>query len=241
MKVRVVPYKPHSKSAKLFANALTEALGYKVWRGPYRIGKRNIFWGNPGGLNASKLDSFNAMAAAGVSVPEYTTDAAVAKSWLSSGTKILARKLLRASEGRGCVLVQPQDISSVPDAPLYVKYIPKKKEFRVHVLGGEVILVQEKRIRSGSGKQADRQIRNHGDWVFCFKDIVEPEDLRKVGLDAVLAVCPETLSGAVDIVWNEKRNKCYALEVNSAPGLCPTSAKIYADFVKGKADATDFI
>ena len=22
----------------------TEALGYKVWRGPYRIGKRNIFW-----------------------------------------------------------------------------------------------------------------------------------------------------------------------------------------------------
>lgn len=234
MKVRVVPYNRFSKSAKLFAEALTEALGYKVWRGPYRIGMRNIFWGNPGGLNASKLDSFNAMAAAGVSVPEYTTDPEVAQSWLSSGTKILARKLLRSSEGRGIVLLNGED--SVCSAPLYVKYVPKKKEFRVHVLGGEVILVQQKKKRRGA--EADYQVRNHGDWVFCFKDIVEPEDLRKVGLDAVLAVCPETISGAVDIVWNEKRNKCYALEVNSAPGLCPTSAKIYADFVKGKVDAT---
>jgi hypothetical protein len=125
----------------------------------------------------------------------------------------------------------------VPDAPLYVKYIPKKKEFRVHVLGGETILVQEKRMRRGSGETINRKIRNHGDWVFCTKDIVEPEGLREVGHAAVIATCPETLSGAADVVWNERQNRCFVLEVNSAPGLCPSSAKVYAQFIKEKLDA----
>jgi glutathione synthase/RimK-type ligase-like ATP-grasp enzyme len=237
LRVRVVPYKMASTSAKLFAEALTEALGYKVWRGPYRIGKRNIFWGNPNGANASKLDSFRVLAAAGCSIPDFTTDPEEAKQWVNTGSKVVCRKLLKASEGRGIVLATT--LESLVQAPLYVKYVPKKKEFRVHVLGGEVILVQEKRKRRGS--KADYQVRNHGDWVFCVNDIVEPEGLRKVGLDAVLAVCPATLSGAADIVWNEKKNKCYVLEVNSAPGLCPSSAKVYADFVKGKVDATNSV
>jgi len=237
LKVRVVPYKMASASARLFASALTQELGYKVWRGPYKIGKRNIFWGNPDGLNASKLDTFRTLLEHGVSIPDFTTDKSEAEQWVNTGSKVVCRKLLKASEGRGIVLATT--LESLVQAPLYVKYVPKKKEFRVHVLGGEVILVQEKRKRRGS--EADYQVRNHGDWVFCFNDIVEPDDLRKVGLDAVLAVCPETISGAVDVVWNKKHNKCYVLEVNSAPGLCPKSALIYAKFIKEKVDATDSV
>jgi hypothetical protein len=110
-------------------------------------------------------------------------------------------------------------------APLYTKYIPKKKEYRVHVIDNEVLLIQEKRKRRG--QEADAKVRSHANgWVFCFNDIVVPEDLCLVALAAVEAVGH---GGAVDIVWNERVGKCFALEVNSAPGLCPKSASIYAE------------
>lgn len=234
MRVRIVPYNSRSKSARLLAKALTEELGYRVWLGAPRYNQANIYWGNPGGANASKLDTFRILESAGVSIPDYTTDPEVAKQWLSTGSKVVCRRLLRASEGRGIVLATTSE--SLVQAPLYVKYVPKKKEFRVHVAGGEVILVQQKKKRRGV--DANAQIRNHGDWVFCLNDIEEPDDLRTVGHAAVMAVCPSTLCGAVDIVWNKKQNKCFVLEVNSAPGLCPKTAKIYAQFIKERANAS---
>jgi len=36
-------------------------------------------------------------------------------------------------------------------------------------------------------------------------------------------------SGAVDIIWNEKENKCYVLEVNTAPGIEGTTCKKYTN------------
>lgn len=38
-------------------------------------------------------------------------------------------------------------------------------------------------------------------------------------------------SGAVDIIWNEKENKCYVLEVNTAPGICGITTKKYTDAI----------
>ena len=35
--------------------------------------------------------------------------------------------------------------------------------------------------------------------------------------------------GAVDLIYNEKRNQCYVLEVNSRPGLMGTTLDRYAD------------
>jgi D-alanine-D-alanine ligase-like ATP-grasp enzyme len=34
--------------------------------------------------------------------------------------------------------------------------------------------------------------------------------------------------GAVDIIYNAKRNECYVLEVNTAPGLEGTTVEKYA-------------
>ena len=222
MRLRIVPYKKGSHSAKLLAQALSKRFGYTVFRGPPRPNRINIRWGIPDGIGANKLSTFNAFKQHGVSCPEFTTDPGVAKKWLAT-VPILARKYLNSSGGKGAVYLDRG--SDLVPAPLYVKYIPKRKEFRVHVWGDNVILVQEKRKRRGA--DPDPKIRSHeNDWVFCVSDIVAPGDLLTVARMAVEAVGH---GGAVDVVWNEKLNKCFALEVNSAPGLCPTTAKVYAE------------
>jgi len=221
MKIRIVPYKRGSKSARLLAEELSKILRYTVFRGEPKKNRQNIMWGIPNGVGVDKLQTFEAFKRAKVSCPEFTTDRNIATGWLKE-CAIVGRKFLRSQGGKGAEYHEKG--SKLTPALLYVKYIPKAKEFRVHIVNGKVILVQEKRQRKGS--KVDYKIRSHeNDWVFCFQNIVEPKDLRKVALDACAAVGH---GGAVDIVWNEKKNKCFALEVNSAPGLCPTSAQIYA-------------
>jgi len=222
MRLHLVPYKKFSAGAKELAKALSERLGYKVFRGPLKPKKVNIVWGQPNAPGANKLTTFELFKQHNVSSPIWSTSKNDATKWITKGIPVIARKLLNASEGRGAVYTE--SVADLPDAPLYVQYIPKKKEFRVHVWDNEVVFVQEKRRRQGSN--ADAKIRNHGDWVFCFNNIAEPADLRAVALAAAAAVGH---SGAVDIIYNERKNKCYALEINSAPGLCPTSAKKYAE------------
>ena len=38
--------------------------------------------------------------------------------------------------------------------------------------------------------------------------------------------------GAVDIIYNKKQNKCYVLEINTAPGLINQTANLYANNFK---------
>jgi len=108
--------------------------------------------------------------------------------------------------------------------PLYTQYVKKKKEFRVHVVGGEAIDVQQKKKKTGS--EVTTLIWNHDhDYVFCHNDVEEPEELRKLGVAAVAAVGLDF--GAVDIIYNQYQDKCYVLEVNTAPGLCETTCGKY--------------
>jgi glutathione synthase/RimK-type ligase-like ATP-grasp enzyme len=37
--------------------------------------------------------------------------------------------------------------------------------------------------------------------------------------------------GAVDIIWNEREDKCYVLEVNTAPGLQGSTLENYANAI----------
>jgi hypothetical protein len=222
MRFRVVPYKKFSDGAKKLASAISELVGYRVLRGPAKPNKINIIWGRPNDIGADKLRTFEAFAEHNVSCPKFTEDRKVALKWINENKPVVARRLLHAQEGRGAVYAEAAD--QLPQAPLFVQYVPKKKEFRVHVWDGAVVLVQEKRKRRGT--RPDPKIRSHAnDWVFCVEDVVEPPDLREVALSAATAVGH---SGAVDVVYNEKRRKCYALEINSAPGLTESTARAYA-------------
>jgi glutathione synthase/RimK-type ligase-like ATP-grasp enzyme len=226
MKLRVVPYRPGSYSARLLAEKLSEKVGQKVWRGRPKFGHDNLLWGKPGHPATDKRATFKILEEAGVSCVPNTTSKEEATKWLQANKTVFARSA-GGQGGSGIVVVQPP-AEELPDAELYTQYVKKKKEFRVHVVNNNVVAVQEKRKKSGV--DANPLVRSHTNgWVFCFKNIVEPNGLRVLGLNAVRAVGLDF--GAVDIIYNALQDKCYVLEVNTAPGLCNTTATVYADAI----------
>lgn len=220
MRLKIIPYKRGSNSAKLLAETLTRLLGYKVWRGSDENPRRkNIHWGKE---SIGKLAQFRIFEREGISHVPYTTSKEVAQGYLRAGQTVFARTT-HGQGGSGITIVRPGE--ELPDMPLYTQYVPKQKEFRVHVVEGRVIDVQQKKRRDGAPKGS--LIRNLANgWIFAHEDVQEPEGLRGLGLAAVKAVGLDF--GAVDIIWNETQNRCYVLEVNSAPGLCQTTANKYA-------------
>lgn len=134
----------------------------------------------------------------------------------------IARTVLNGSGGAGIIVVRPGD--PIPDAPLYTKYVRKSREYRLHVVGGEVIFYQEKRKKNGVEQTRDQAlIRNHDNgWVFAENDIRLPESSvwENVKATAVGAVRALGLDfGAVDLVLARDNATPYVLEVNTAPGI----------------------
>lgn len=174
-----------------------------------------------------------------VRCPEFTTDQIQATIWLQAGSTVVERHILNGNSGAGIRLVEPGDEEGVSRAPLYVKYVPKKQEYRIHVCGGEAVDIQRKARRKDVEDDAiNWKIRNH-DNGFIFarnEDGVVPPD---VIVEAVKAVKVLGLAfGAVDVIFNEKEQKAYVLEVNTAPGLAGATLEGYVrrfkDYLDGK-------
>ena len=251
----VYPYKMGSRSAKNLAAKVTTIIRNKVRRvretGRYRPKMRSIilnwgsgrspaWWGTGTALNSpatvatasNKLQAFQKFLEHNIPTPEWTADSAVAQQWLTDGQMVLSRKLLNSHSGRGIVINNPSESNNLVRAPLYVKYKKKRREFRVHVFNGQVIDLAEK--RKFRTERRDESfvglIRNHGNgWAFCRNSIVKPAGLRELAVASVRALGLNF--GACDIIWNEKENKCYTLEVNTAPGLQNTTLDRYAQTI----------
>lgn len=225
---KIVITSPNLKSnaLKALAQALTDRLGYQVYRvSPDRVGPRRAVTFLAG---VDKVEQFRAFHAAGVAAPQFSTNAQRVKEEIPDAKQIVARTLTSASEGRGIKIFNRED--EVPAAPLYTAYIPKKREFRVHVFDEEVIDVTEKRKKRGENPDRNTQIRNTANgYVFCRSNVTEPDGLRELAVSAVRAL--GRTQGAVDIIYNEKQNKSFVLEVNSRPGMEGTTIQRYADAV----------
>lgn len=222
-KLVLVPNNLGSQSAKDLANVLTNKLGYKVWRvRPNKIRNRVPFFLTRGTDKLTQLQKFKEN---GIDCPEFTTDRNTALQWLSDDSVVVCRQLLRASEGRGIVIAETAE--ELVAAPLYTKYVPKKKEFRAHVLNGKVIDIQEKRKKRGFENERNTRIRNTANgYVFCRSDLVVPEGLPELAVRAT--ACLEYSIGAVDIAYNERNNRLVVLEVNANPGLTGTTLENYS-------------
>lgn len=256
-RVVIVPYLLGSHSAKLLQSSLKQQLTVPILRVPKTSVRYQprwtdyvINWGcsqewpwiNLNEKNAyqdavNKLHFFEHITAHNqvfpnchVNIPEWTTDANTAKAW---NKDFFARKILNGHSGAGIVDYNAGTLPAA--APLYVQYKKKRHEYRVHFFkdsGAYVVIdVTQKKKRIGF-ENANTKIRNHHNgWVYARTDIFEPADLRNQALNAA---CASRLDfGAVDLIWNEKENKCYTLEVNSAPGIEGTSLQKYTNaFVK---------
>lgn len=236
--MKIYPYKMTSESAK----ALAQALGVKRIRPegkPIKV-DHVINWGSSRWVRevacetysngplfveraTNKLEAFRTLSGH-VTIPEFTEERVEATKWLVEGCKmVVCRTVLNGHSGHGIVLSTKEE--ELVDAPLYVKYIPKKHEYRLHTHAERgVFFVQQKKKREGV--DANFQIRNHANGFIYANDGVDvPEHVKEMCKKAIITLGLDF--GAVDVIYNEKFNTYTILEVNTAPGLAGTTLEKY--------------
>ena len=247
-RIIITPYKMFSNGAKQLQEKLKTLSDRRVLRirktstkFKPRQSDVNIFWGkcddawwsNPEQETAkniarNKLKTFKAFKEHGISHPEWTTDWETAFSWWENNELIVGRTILTGHSGEGIILFKLEDeqFDDGLSCKLYVKYIKKEHEYRVHVFNGKVIDIQQKKRKVGF-ENRNNQIRNHKNgWVYCRENITKPEGMEELAVQA--CSCIGLTYCAVDIIYNKKQNKCYVLEINTAPGLINQTALLYA-------------
>lgn len=250
--MQLYAYKEGSQGAK----ALAQGLGIKrikhvgsKFKGSQR--KLVINWGcselppevmkcrvfnNPAAVSraSNKLSFFNfietenLMVENKVSLPDSTTLKEVVVDWLAEGATVVARQKLQGHSGEGIVIIKLGE--RIVDAPLYVKYVPKQSEWRIHVLDGVVVDIQRKaRNREVADENVNWAVRNHANgFVYARNEGVAPPAM--VEEQAILAVQVCGLDfGAVDIIYNDYRKLAYVLEINTAPGLTGSTLDGYVE------------
>jgi glutathione synthase/RimK-type ligase-like ATP-grasp enzyme len=244
--MKIYPYNSFSASAK----ALAKHLNIKRIR---HIGDRTVFdnvvinWGSSSFkrrihcnyvLNkpycvakaANKLETFNALKGR-VDIPEYTKSKEEASKWLAEDVIIVERHKLTGHSGEGIRLVHHDDKENYlsDDAKLYVKYIAKTHEYRIHVFRDKVFFVQRKaRSKEIPDDKVNWQVRNHGNgFIYAHQDIDVPDEAKQAAIMAVN--CLGLDFGAVDMIFNKKRNKYYVLEINTACGLYGETLNKYGE------------
>lgn len=239
MKAKLYAYKLGSEGAKLLA----ESMGIKRVKptGPVLRCDVLINWGahaiaprikaqrilnNPASVakSANKIAAFNAMDGL-VNIPPFTTEKKVAEQWAEDGATVVCRKVVNGHAGVGIVLASTKE--EVVQAPLYTKYVPKKDEYRVHVMGGKMIHKQRKaRKNDVADEDVNWKIRNHDNgFIFQVNDFEIPQDCVDQAIKAVEALGLDF--GAVDVIWSAKEKKGVVLECNTAPGVSGTTLDMY--------------
>lgn len=240
-------YSYNMKSAS--AKALAEALGIKRIKHEGGVVKSDIVlnWGcsvierdikTPAFINkpakvaiaANKLSAFKAMSGK-VSIPEFTESREEAARWLLEGVTVVARKVLNGHSGNGIVIYKGDGEKVLDEAPLYVKYIPKRGEYRIHVNAGEVFFVQRKaRKEDVPDDKVNWQVRNHANgFIYANREVYVSEEAQQQAIMAVDALGLDF--GAVDVI-NGVDRKVYILEINTAPGLQGASVQKYVEQFK---------
>ena len=236
MNTYITPYKKGSKSAQVIADGIGAKFLYDNHQKPVPEDSLIFNWGRSTSPNihcsgdviylnspefvevaGNKLKTFNTLKdKQGVIIPEWTTDKTVALGWYNKKRVVLSRTILTGHSGNGIVI---WDDDNKPDAPLYVQYVRKTAEYRVHVAFEEVIDVQQKRKQLEFQGTYNPYIRSHHNgWVYCRENLeVYNNSLYTTALEAVKALNLDY--GAVDIVYNAKSDRYHVLEVNTAPGL----------------------
>lgn len=236
MKAYIYPYKLGSASAKALAAALDTIRIRSDGKFKPDAGKLVVNWGNSSkpqwnankspwlnyphcvDIATNKSETFGAFSQAQVPCVDWTISQKQATKWVEEGSMVLCRTSLGGHSGKGIVIAK--QVAEIVPAPLYTKYKKKAQEFRVHVFQDKVIDVQEKRRENGAKEKENynQYIRSHQNgWVFCREGIEEPPQLRSVAFAAINALGLDF--GGVDIIYNKAENQCYALEVNTAPGI----------------------
>jgi glutathione synthase/RimK-type ligase-like ATP-grasp enzyme len=108
-----------------------------------------------------------------------------------------------------------------------VEYIPTRTEYRIHVIGNEMVRASQKLLRNDRADNYVPWLRNH-DHGYIFGNVRGhiPAALVTGAIDAVKSVGLDF--GAVDMIVADD-GRWYILEVNTGPGLVASSMQTYAE------------
>lgn len=258
-KLIILPYAMSSKSTKVLAEAL-ECKRINVKRATYQGYSNHIVinWGSRKHLpnlqrcrevlnkpnvlsNASnKLKCFKLLKDAGVPTVEWTESRNEAYRWLNEGSAVFSRTSLGSHSGRGIVVNKP-DGEFIANAPLYTKNFEKTREYRVHVFRDNLIVIQQKKLKSSENRtnEPDEYVWNHevGQRVFARNNVDLEGDLKerltKVAIDSINALGLDF--GAVDVGTKDTED-IRVFEVNTACGLTGSTIEDYSRVFKEYLD-----
>lgn len=253
MRIRVLPYKPTSESARELSRALGCLRLRSFVRTKFRPRDGDVIvnWGYSGPLPPAylngrvrylnlpfnvakardKIQTFIELKAHNVPTVEWTRDRNVAQDWLDTGERVVVR---HSTTGQGGSGIQVVSEGEVPEAPLYTKYFRRDAEYRVHVLADQVLDVQQKKMRRQTREETKTGVRDRkstyevrnlaNGWVFTREGVVCPGSAADAATAGVAAL---GLSfGAVDIAVRDDESR--VLEINTAPGIEGASVGTYA-------------
>lgn len=257
MAYRVIPYRAGSRGA----NEIATALGGRVLRlngSQFRARRGDVLinWGNTNGIPCQMDRAIGIPVCKIYNNPEDIRAASnkleffrrvrdhepeiIPAFWTrpedipDNAFPVVCRTVLAGHSGEGIHIAATR--ADLVRAPLYVKYVKKQDEYRVHV-GKEIrpdgnvlhiIDVQQKRRRHDH-ENPNFQIRNLANGFIYAREGVEcPDAVLDVARRAL--GCIDLDFGAVDVIWNARERRAYVLEVNTAPGITGTTVERYRDF-----------
>lgn len=246
-RVRLLPYSPYSNSAKQLALLLGAKLllPEPVSRFKPRENDVIINWGNTREAHRATLNGCSECLRTATNkltffeqfegrdwLPQFWTS----EEDIEDGDfPVVARTCLNGHSGVGIVVCDTR--TDIVPAPLYVKYIPKKEEYRVHlgkyITGnfGEAVMtiaIQQKK-RKIDHANPNWKIRNHANgFVYTREGVDPPAGVLGSAMDCLVRSGLDF--GACDVIWNDKQQKAYVLEINTAPGLEGQTLQDYANY-----------
>ena len=248
---RILPYKQGSRSAKVLA----DALGGKVLKlegSRYQPVQDDVIvnWGNTSlyrnlVLGSTFLNKPVSVTTASNKLTFFQTvpEDVVPAFWVDKEDipddvfkgdgQVVCRTVLSGHSGAGIVLADAR--ASLVDARLYVKYIKKQDEYRIHIgktPDGKInVISTQRKARRANVDNPNWQVRNHQNgFIYVRNNVNPPADAQRVAVEAFQATGLDF--GAVDVIWNERQQRAYVLEINTAPGLEGQTVVDYANFFK---------
>lgn len=172
-----------------------------------------------------KFGSLELFREAGLTVPDFDRDPEALFERV--GFPILGRNARHARGTDIKLCLQKRDYARPRD--FYTQYIPTKREFRVHVVGNEVVRVQGKYLDFPERKKA--WIRNYeSGYRFRNPRLRLHSERLQAAVTAVSAIGLDF--GAVDLIIGDD-NSTYILEVNTAPSCSPLTGAAYVTGIAG--------
>lgn len=175
-------------------------------------------------VSANKIRTFRALEEAGLPVPEWTRDHEVAGTWLREGSVVFSREPY-GQGGRDIIVHHPNNGSHVSPASFYSRAVDVAREYRLHVVSGDVIRTQG-RYLDHPEDSGDGLVRSHANgWRFRAPSLRLHGGRNLLAIEAVAAVGLDF--GAVDLAVLDDGG-AVIFEVNAAPGCSPLTLSTYA-------------